>query len=138
MAKAGSKKKGMFSKIETREDALEMTSGAAKGFLFVAALQGVLGAVIAPSALIDAVVLAVLGLILLKSRSRTAAVLLLLVALGEGAVTVLNRLGVMKGGNNVILAVIMVIVAVRAVEATFKLHGQFSKPPRPIPNRAAA
>ena len=135
---SAAKKKGMFAKIETREDALEMANGAAKGFLFVAALQAAIGAFLTPGALIDAIILAVLGLFLLKSHSRAAAVLLLLVSLGEAVVTLLNRLGVMKGGNNIILAVIMVIVAVRAVEATFKLHGEFSKPPRRMVNKAAA
>jgi hypothetical protein len=41
-------------------------------------------------------------------------------------VTVLNRLGVTaEGGKNIFLAVIMLVVAVRAVEATFKLHGRY-------------
>ena len=72
--------------------------------------------------------------------SLVAAVLLLLVSLGQSAVTVLNRLGMTQlGGKNIILAVIMVIVAVRAVEATFKLQGRFTQPPpRRMPTRAAA
>jgi hypothetical protein len=93
----------------------------------------------APSVLIDAGILALLGLILMKWHSRTAAVLLLLVSLGQATVTVLNRLGVTAmGGKNIVLAIIMVIVAVRAVEATFKLHGRFTTPPRRMPNRVAA
>ena len=139
MATPAKKKMGMFSTIESREDAIEMATGAAKGFLFVAVLQAVIGVALVPAALLDAAVLALLGLILLKSQSRVAAALLLLMSLGEGVVTVMNRLGMMKaGGNNVILAVIMVIVGVRAVEATFKLHGRFGKPPRSVITRAAA
>jgi hypothetical protein len=39
---------------------------------------------------------------------------------------VLNRLGITAlGGNNIFLAVIMLVVAARAVEATFKLHGRY-------------
>ncbi|HEX6432748.1 MAG TPA: hypothetical protein VFZ87_00830 [Gemmatimonadales bacterium] len=139
MATPVKKKMGMFTRIESREDAVEMATGAAKGFLFLAVLQAVVGMALAPAALLDAAVLGVLGLILLKSQSRVGAVLLLLVSLGEGVVTVMNRLGMMKsGGNNIILAVIMVIVGVRAVEATFKLHGQFGKPPRTVIQRKAA
>jgi hypothetical protein len=53
--------------------------------------------------------------------------LLLLVSLAQGGVTVLNRLGVTSsGGKNIFLAIIMLIVGVRAVEATFKLHGRFA------------
>jgi hypothetical protein len=46
--------------------------------------------------------------------------------------TVLNRLGLMsEGGKNVLLAAIMLIVAIRAVEATFKLRGRFRVAPPP-------
>ena len=134
------KKKGLFSSMETREDALKMVRDAAWGFLFVAALHGLLGILVAPSVLIDAAALAVLGIILMKWNSRVAAVLLLLISTGQATVTVLNQMGVTSmGGKNIYLAIIMMIVAVRAVEATFKLRGRFA--PRPagrMPNRAAA
>ena len=134
------KKIGMFSSLQTREDAMKMTRDAAYGFFFVAGLQALLGFFFMPSALVDAVVLAVLALFLLTAQSRTAAVLLLLVSLGQAVITVLNRLGMTQmGGKNIILAVIMVVVAVRAVEATFKLQGRFTQPPaRRMPTRAAA
>jgi hypothetical protein len=131
------KKMGLFSKIETRADALKLTRDASIGFLFLAGLQGVLGAMIAPTMLIDAIILGLLGLILMKWCSRTAAVLLLLVSLGQTGVTVLNRMGVTSsGGKNVFLAVLMLIVAVRAVEATFKLQGRFATPAVRAPNRS--
>jgi hypothetical protein len=139
MAKPTQKKKGLFSRIETRQDALKQVRDAALGFLFVAGLFGLAGLLLGPALLGDAVILAVLGLILMKCHSRMAAVLLLLISLGQAGVTVLNRLGVTAmGGKNIFLAIIMVIVAVRAVEATFKLHGRFASPPARIPNRAAA
>jgi hypothetical protein len=121
------KKTGLFSTIETRENAVKMARDAGRGFLFLAGLQGVLGVMIAPAMLIDAIILGSLGLILLKWHSRTAAVLLLIVAVLMAGVTVLNRLGVTSsGGKNIFLAIIMLIVGVRAVEATFKLHGRFA------------
>ncbi len=133
------KKIGMFSSLETRDQALKMTRDAALGFFFVAGLHGLLGYFFMPAVLLDAVILAVLAFFLLRTQSRVAAVLLLLVSSGQATVTVLNRLGMTQlGGKNIILAVIMVIVAVRAVEATFKLHGRFTQPPRRIPTRAAA
>jgi hypothetical protein len=133
------KKKGLFSRIESRQDALKLVRDAALGFLFVAALYGLVGVLLGLAVLGDAVILAVLGLILMKWHSRLAAVLLLLVSLGQAGVTVLNRLGVTAlGGKNIFLAIIMVIVAARAVEATFKLHSRFASPPARAPNRAAA
>ena len=68
------KKKGMFSKIETREDALKAVRDCAGGFFVVAGLQALIGAFLAPSLIIDAVVLAVLAFILRQWRSRVAAV----------------------------------------------------------------
>jgi hypothetical protein len=129
----------MFSSIDTREEALKMCKDAALGFFFVAALQGALGFFLMPSMLIDAVILGLLAFFLMKSQSRAAAVLLLLVSAGQATVTLLNRLGVTQmGGKNIILAVIMVIAAVRAVEATFKLQGRFTQPPPRMPARKAA
>jgi len=121
------RKKSLFSRIETREDALKTVRDAAIGFFVLAGLQGLAAFLLAPALLIDATLLLLLGGILMRWRSRTAAILLLLFSMLEGIVTLLNRLGLMsQGGTNVLLAVIMIIAAVRAVEATFKLHGRFA------------
>ena len=120
------KKSGLFTPITTGDDALKMIREASIAFFCLAALQALLGMAIAPALITDAVIIGVLAGILMKWRSRIAAVLLLLVSGGEFAMTVLNRLGVTaEGGKNIILGVIMVVVAVRAVEATFKLHGRY-------------
>jgi cellulose synthase/poly-beta-1,6-N-acetylglucosamine synthase-like glycosyltransferase len=120
------KKSGLFTPIVTGEDALKMVRDASLAFFFVAALQGLLGAFLFPALITDAVIIAVLAGILMKWRSRVAAVLLLVVTAGGLTMTVLNRLGVTaQGGKNIILAIIMVVAAVRAVEATFKLHGRY-------------
>jgi hypothetical protein len=123
---ATAKKNGLFAKIENGADAAKTVRDASLGFFFVAALYALLGLFMTPAGLTDAVILAILATILMKWRSRTAAVLLLVVSGVQAGVTVLNRLGVMsEGGNNIFLAAIMVITAVRAVEATFKLHGRY-------------
>ena len=132
MAELAKKKKGLFSKLETREDAVKSTRDCAYGFLVVAAIQALLGALIAPSLLVDAAIMAVLALILLKWHSRTTAVLLLLMSLLALGVTVSNRLGVTaQGGNNIFLAVLMVLVSIRAIQATFTLHGRLAHPSAP-------
>jgi K+ transporter len=120
---ANSGKTGLFSPIHTREDALKTVRDASIGFLFLAGLQAAVGLAIAPALLLDALILGSLGLWLMKSNSRLAAVLLLIVAVLEAMVTVLNKLKVThSGGTNIFLGILMVIVAVRAVEATFKLN----------------
>ena len=121
-------KKGMFAKIESREDALKMIKDCAMGFFVIAALQAGLGYFIAPSLIIDAVLYAVLAGIVLKWNSRVASVFLLILSSFTAISTVLNRLGISAvGGNNIFLALIMLWAAIRAVEATFKLNKKFAQ-----------
>ncbi|MBU3947437.1 MAG: hypothetical protein KJ882_03935 [Proteobacteria bacterium] len=125
--KGKNKKNGMFAKIETREDALKTIKDCSFGFFFVAVLQGVLGYFIAPSIIFDAILYAVFAGILLKWKSRIAAVVLLFLSCAAIIMTVLNRFGVTaEGGNNIFLAVIIFWAAIRSVEATFKLYGKFT------------
>jgi len=124
------KKQGqaVFSRIGSRDDALRLVRDASLGFFIVAAIQGGIGVFLAPEMLVDALLFAVLAGILMKWKSRTAAVLLLVLSVMAFIVTVLNRMGVMaEGGGNIILAVIILWVAVRAVEAAFKLQGRFKE-----------
>ncbi|PYR16373.1 MAG: hypothetical protein DMF98_28150 [Acidobacteria bacterium] len=87
-----------------------------------AAIQGVLGALLVPSLIIDAVLIAVLAFILRQWHARFAAVVLLLMSLVILGTTVANRIGVTsQGGGNIFLAVLMVLVAFRSVRATFIL-----------------
>ena len=122
------KKSSMFAKIESRDDALKVIKDTSIGFFFIAALQAGLGFFIAPSLMIDVVLYAILAGVLLKWKSRIAAVLLLLLAAVTLAMTFLNMVGVTAlGGNNVFLGLIIFWAAIKAVEATFKLQGQFAE-----------
>jgi hypothetical protein len=128
---------GLFAKIESRDDALKTVREASTGFFGLAALQGLIGFFLFPALITDAVMLSVLAFGLRLWRSRVAAVLLLLMTGFGAVVTVLNRIGVTRqGGNNIFLAFIMLVVAVRAVEATFKLHGMYRD--EPVQPRVAA
>lgn len=121
------KKKGMFAKIESRDDALKTIKDCAMVFFVVAAIQAGLGYFIAPSLIIDAAIYAVLAGIMLKWDSRIAAILLLLVACFAVYMTILNRLGISaEGGNNIFLAAIVLWAAIRSVEATFKVNGKYA------------
>jgi len=128
------KKQGLFSRIETREDALKLVRDGSIAFLVLAGLQALIGVFIAPGMLLDAAILAVLALIIWKAQSRVGAVALLLLTGAEAVITVLNRIGAMSsGGSNVFLAIIMLILSIRLVEATFKLAR-----PQPPTRRAPA
>jgi apolipoprotein N-acyltransferase len=128
MSEPAPKKKGSFSKLESREDALKLVKDTSSAFFVIAVLQAALAYWIGLSILFDAVIYAVGGFFLRRFNSRVAAVALLVLALVGACVTVANRIGAnLGGGNNFILASIVLWAAVRAVEATFKLRGKFSE-----------
>lgn len=109
--------------VDNREEALKAIRDGGLGFLFLAALQGVLGFLVMPAVLLDAILYAVLALALIFLKSRIVAIFLLLLSLLTLATTALNRLGMMSsGGNNIFLALVMVYIGVRVVLATFALH----------------
>jgi len=121
-------KKGVFSKIETKDDALKVIRDAAIGFFCVAGLQGGIGFFFAPTLVVDAVVIAVLAFLLIAWKLRTAAVLLLIYAGITTITTVLAKVGVLsQGGTNIGLVLVILWAGIRATEATFKLRGRFAK-----------
>ena len=75
---------------------------------------------------LDAILYLIFGAILLKFKSRVSAILLLLLTSGALVMTFINKINPdLKngtGGTNLFLAVIMIWVSVRAIQATFKLH----------------
>ena len=122
-AKTDEKKK-FWAPIETIEDADKVCRDSANAFFFVAILQGVIGAFLAPAMLLDAAAFAILAFLLRKLKSRVAAVLLLIVAGFVCISTVMNKINPdsASGGSNIFLAIIIMLAAVRAVQGSFKYH----------------
>lgn len=117
------KKNAWFGKIETKEEALKIIKDSSNGFYFLAALQIVIGYfLLGLPAIIDGVIFAVLAFLLRKFKSMVVAMLLLLLSVGGIVVTAINQFGGGTGGRNIILALIMIWVSIRAVQATAKLH----------------
>ena len=126
MAKDKKPKKGIFAKIENRDDALKTIKDTSIVSLVVAGIQVAIVVFLDPSFPNHAPFYAIFGLILMKWKSRTAAVLLLWIS-GLGVSVTIMRLGVMlERGANIILPLIVLWTAVHAVEATLKLHGTFA------------
>ena len=116
------KKNAWFGKIETRDEALKVIKDTSNGFYFLAALQIVLGYfIMGTEAIIDGVIFAVCAFLLRKFNSRVVAVILLLLSIGGLVVTGINKFGGGTGGRNLFLAVIMIWISVRAIQATFGL-----------------
>ena len=97
----------------------------------VAGLQGFVGLLILqqPSLLFDAGLWVVLGLLIWKIHSRVAAALALLLALAALISTLSNTMNPEQGvgGTNIVLAVIIITLAARAMEATWALNSKFKE-----------
>ena len=121
--KNANKKTGLFSSIDSREDVEKMAKDCGQGFFVLAIIQGAVALFFAPFMFIDSVFLAVGGYFVAYKHSRVAAICMLLLSLIGLIVTTLNKMGHdLGGGNNIILSLIFTYAAIRAVEATFKLH----------------
>jgi len=121
-----------FAAIATREEALKTINETALGFFALAGIQTVMSLFLIANRdnvgldlLIDVPLYVGLAAWLKWGRSRTAAVLLLIVASISVVTTVLGQLKIIDGGRNMVLAGIVSWTAVKAVEATFKLRGRF-------------
>ena len=112
--------------IVSRSDSLTVAKRAGIAFWILASIQALVGAFLMPAALADAVVTAALATVLFVWRSRVAAVGLLMLSLWSLVLTALNLIrGTAGGGRNIVFSAVFLWAAVRAVEATFKLHGRF-------------
>jgi hypothetical protein len=117
------KVKWLFSKIDNRDSALNVIKQAAISFYTLAVLFLLAGFFFSSLAIVDAVILGVLGVLLHTLKSRVVAILLLIYSIAVLGVTVLNLIvpGSLGGGTNILLSIIVVWVSIRAVQATFKL-----------------
>lgn len=110
-------RKRLFGPIEDIGDAEFLAGGLGWAFVVIGAIQCVLGVVALPLAVFG-VVFVVLGLLIWRIRSRAAACAALAV---EAANLVLMALTYLRGrfGGNLLLALVFLWVALRAVQATF-------------------
>ena len=117
------KKNAWYGKIETKEEALKVIKDTSNGFYFLAALQIVLGYfIMGREAIIDGVIFAVCAFLLRKLNSRAVAIILLLLSVSGLVVTGINKFGGGTGGRNITLAVVMIWISIRAIQATFGLR----------------
>ena len=139
-ATSSKKKSNLFSKIESRAEALKIVKDISITFMVWGVIEGAIGFFLIPDMLYDAALYIVLGLILLLTKSRIAAVLLMILSGFSVFVTFTNMLGfTASGGGNVVVAMFIFFGAIKAVDATFKLHGRFAhalddfSPNEPLP-----
>jgi hypothetical protein len=117
---------GFFKWIEDEDEALSIIMKSSYGVLIIAFLNGLIGSLTLPAVVPDAIFLLISGVLLLWLKSRIVAVLLLLFGIASLVVTLLNIAGYTQiVGTNIIFTIIIFWLSIKAVEATFKLHGKF-------------
>lgn len=122
-----------FSRMETREDALKIVKGCSTVFFVVAGLQTAWSLVHGFVLLYDVAIYVVAAFMLNRFKSRAAAIVLLIMAIVATTTTVANLAGKsLGGGSNVLVAVVVLWSAIRAVGATFKLRSRFSDMPSAV------
>jgi hypothetical protein len=120
---------GFFSQIQSKDDALGMIRYISLGMFLLAGVLVVLAVINRSVVWIDALVYVGLALLLRQveySWTRGVALFLLVGSLGLLIVTLTQMPGLQAQGRNAVLATFMVISSIRAVEATFKLHGKYA------------
>lgn len=125
-----------LAKIPDHDTANSMARECAIAMLFWAAVQAGFSFKYGYSLLIHAGVLVLGGFWLLRAKHRAAAVVLAIYALINAGITLAIHSGVaLEGGKNLALALMIAWTALKAVEATFRLHGRFAfdKTSRPEP-----
>jgi hypothetical protein len=121
------KRRGIFSIVRSRDDALHVVADAAIAFLAAAAVLAAMAFLKGWQDLADATLYVVLGFLMWRFRSPAAAFALLLVAMMRFFVTVGQAIE--TGAVNwtyVLVTIVVLFASIRAVEATLKLIGRFA------------
>jgi len=117
-----------FSKINSHADALAMVRYVALGFYLLAGVLVILALSYQSAVWIDALVYAGLVYLLTRFNSRAVALALLIISAALFYLTFTNAMITPVQGRNAVVAFFMLIASIRAVEATFKLHGSLAEP----------
>lgn len=127
----------MWKPIQSGEVALSTIKDAATIFVILAVVNYVVALIKYPPAaqiqFIDSLVTIVLAMMLLKWRSRTAAIILLVQSIGGFMLMSYLWLTVEPNefsynpGPRLLLAMILSYASIRAVQATFLMHGRFAR-----------
>jgi len=112
-------KLNVFGKIGSPEKALEIIKGVVRLFYVVGGIEILLGFMLGMELIVDGVIIIILAVLLNKLKSRIVACLLALMACTGAVVTFLNLINETGAGRNIILAIIVAIASIRALQATF-------------------
>ena len=119
MYKGGKRKQAIFSRIADKRSALAVINEVSVTLYIIAAIQIGIGLFSQNNVLIDGLLYGLIGFLLKKFNTRAGAIALVFLALAE---TVLVASGGGQWGRNLAVSIVILLVGVRAIEATFKLR----------------
>jgi len=126
-------KRNLWPSTATEHDVLKTIRDCSNGFLVVAFLQAAGGYLLSDGhgwLWVDGIAYAVLGLLLRISKSRVIALAMSVLSSVATVSTFLNLVGAGPGGgNNLVLATILLWTSILAIRATFALHKMRGLPP---------
>lgn len=110
-----------FGKIETKDLALKVIKECSNGFYCVAAFGVLASFFLGAAYLVDALLFIIFAFLLRKFKSMIVALILSLLSFLGLIFTLMNVFKISKGGTNLLLAIMLLWMSIRAVQATFKL-----------------
>lgn len=114
-----------FARPKDMPEALKICNETGRVFLILALLQSIVGLfLVGLPSIVDGLVLAFCGLLIQRKQSRIGAILAVVHVSAVLCITGYNIMNPSKavGGNNILLAVIMIFTAIRSTQATFSYH----------------
>ena len=114
-------KKTWWGPVDSKELAEYMVKEIVKAFYLVAVIEAVIGVLFMPVLILNAVLFALVAYWLSKTRSQIAAIVLLLLSILAVLGTLMSIAIQSGGGVNLVLAVLLFWISIRAVQATGKL-----------------
>ncbi|MFA5337746.1 MAG: hypothetical protein WC330_05390 [Candidatus Omnitrophota bacterium] len=112
-----------FGAIKTKDEAIRVVKEASNGFYAVAGLNIIIGIFLWKFYIIEGVIYLTVSTLLRLLKSRGAAIVLLLISVVAAISTISNFASKANGGGrNIFLAIIVLGMSIRAIQATYKFH----------------
>ena len=134
------KKKTLFSKIETKEDAINIIKKFSISYIVISIILALIPFIVLVfiesqnintdiivmlfiNSAVNSIIIIILAIMLRVLKSRIVAILLLLLSIYSLIVTGINKFtGSGEGGTNIIIAIILVLISIKLVEASVKYN----------------
>ncbi len=112
-----------FGAIKTKDEAIRAIKESSNGFYAVAGLDIIIGIFLWKFYIIEGIIYLATSTILRFLKSRATAIVLFLISIAATISTIINSVNRTNGGGrNIFLALIVLGMSIRAIQATYKFH----------------